>query len=111
MRERLLAPFQVDNGVKDRLQGGLGLLPRHSGLEAAKDVNPPAPALVEIVPAGGHLPLHHDWDADLRRGPGLHSIESFLADADDGELMIVDRSEEHTSELQSPCNLVCSLLL
>src|SRR5256885_11933269 len=26
-----------------------------------------------------------------------------------GEL--VDRSEEHTSELQSPCNLVCRLLL
>src|SRR5256885_9437523 len=24
---------------------------------------------------------------------------------------IVDRSEEHTSELQSPCNLVCRLLL
>src|SRR5688500_19973159 len=24
---------------------------------------------------------------------------------------IVRRSEEHTSELQSPCNLVCSLLL
>src|SRR5256885_4065420 len=30
---------------------------------------------------------------DLRRGTGLH------------------RSEEHTSELQSPCNLVCRLLL
>src|SRR5256885_7839147 len=26
-------------------------------------------------------------------------------------LMIVWRSEEHTSELQSPCNLVCRLLL
>src|ERR1039457_2517233 len=25
--------------------------------------------------------------------------------------MVVDRSEEHTSELQSPCNLVCRLLL
>src|SRR5688500_19064018 len=25
--------------------------------------------------------------------------------------MEVDRSEEHTSELQSPCNLVCRLLL
>src|ERR1039457_4950887 len=25
--------------------------------------------------------------------------------------MIEDRSEEHTSELQSPCNLVCRLLL
>src|SRR5256885_7776221 len=24
---------------------------------------------------------------------------------------IIDRSEEHTSELQSPCNLVCRLLL
>src|SRR5256885_7308887 len=27
------------------------------------------------------------------------------------ERWLVDRSEEHTSELQSPCNLVCRLLL
>src|SRR2546426_3713645 len=27
------------------------------------------------------------------------------------EVAGVDRSEEHTSELQSPCNLVCRLLL
>src|SRR5256885_3781333 len=27
------------------------------------------------------------------------------------EINLVDRSEEHTSELQSPCNLVCRLLL
>src|SRR5256885_17101255 len=27
------------------------------------------------------------------------------------EIPRVDRSEEHTSELQSPCNLVCRLLL
>src|SRR5256885_3947796 len=26
-------------------------------------------------------------------------------------LLVSDRSEEHTSELQSPCNLVCRLLL
>src|SRR2546426_7875243 len=25
--------------------------------------------------------------------------------------LVVERSEEHTSELQSPCNLVCRLLL
>src|SRR5256885_14030148 len=25
--------------------------------------------------------------------------------------IVIDRSEEHTSELQSPCNLVCRLLL
>src|SRR3989454_3322719 len=30
-----------------------------------------------------------------------------LQPADDGEHVIVLRSEEHTSELQSPCNLVC----
>src|SRR5256885_9345231 len=29
----------------------------------------------------------------------------------DGEVLRLDRSEEHTSELQSPCNLVCRLLL
>src|SRR5256885_2400928 len=30
-----------------------------------------------------------------------------------GQVLVasVDRSEEHTSELQSPCNLVCRLLL
>src|SRR5256885_2429866 len=26
-------------------------------------------------------------------------------------LLVIERSEEHTSELQSPCNLVCRLLL
>src|SRR2546426_9021503 len=28
-----------------------------------------------------------------------------------GEAIVTSRSEEHTSELQSPCNLVCRLLL
>src|SRR2546426_3134460 len=27
------------------------------------------------------------------------------------QIFLTDRSEEHTSELQSPCNLVCRLLL
>src|SRR2546426_4316906 len=27
------------------------------------------------------------------------------------QIVRIDRSEEHTSELQSPCNLVCRLLL
>src|SRR5205807_6611548 len=30
---------------------------------------------------------------------------------DNESLDLVERSEEHTSELQSPCNLVCRLLL
>src|SRR2546426_6832947 len=31
--------------------------------------------------------------------------------SDDRPFVLMDRSEEHTSELQSPCNLVCRLLL
>src|SRR2546426_7619003 len=41
--------------------------------------------------AGGHGPQHDSPDVG---GPDAY-----------------DRSEEHTSELQSPCNLVCRLLL
>src|SRR5256885_3966001 len=40
----------------------------------------------------------------LVAGRSWHAVE-FLAEMDEG------RSEEHTSELQSPCNLVCRLLL
>src|SRR5256885_3819912 len=43
----------------------------------------------------------------LRVGPAIH-----INDAEGvGPANIEDRSEEHTSELQSPCNLVCRLLL
>src|SRR2546426_3236908 len=47
-------------------------------------------------------------------GPYLRGVREELPvpqlrghDSDEG----LDRSEEHTSELQSPCNLVCRLLL
>src|SRR5688500_20173050 len=49
----------------------------------------------------------------LARPPGLEVRRNFAIQlihescADDGD----GRSEEHTSELQSPCNLVCRLLL
>src|SRR5256885_11726281 len=38
-------------------------------------------------------------------------ITGKLAEAALGKAGITVRSEEHTSELQSPCNLVCRLLL
>src|SRR2546426_4773551 len=42
------------------------------------------------------------------RGPGIF-VENPV---DDGRNRVPsERSEEHTSELQSPCNLVCRLLL
>src|SRR5256885_11501979 len=47
-----------------------------------------------------HVPdgAHHQPAA------GGHSVDGWHSQAG-------DRSEEHTSELQSPCNLVCRLLL
>src|SRR5256885_2573390 len=58
---------------------------------------PPA-ALVDGIPKALKAPLNQ------HRG----SIRLLLAGF--GPVVIV-RSEEHTSELQSPCNLVCRLLL
>src|SRR3712207_8079246 len=50
-----------------------------------------------------------DGAAVVWRGPMLHkAIQQFLEDVDWGAL---DRSEEHTSELQSRQYLVCRLLL
>src|SRR5256885_12395645 len=45
-----------------------------------------------------HFGPHAPWFWDVNRCGG-------------GALMDLGRSEEHTSELQSPCNLVCRLLL
>src|SRR5256885_12063360 len=42
-------------------------------------------------------------DVQVRQKPGARSQESYRSSS--------LRSEEHTSELQSPCNLVCRLLL
>src|SRR5256885_9732226 len=46
----------------------------------------------------------------LDRSPGIRetAMEAIHVPADD---RLAGRSEEHTSELQSPCNLVCRLLL
>src|SRR5256885_13149759 len=57
------------------------------------------------------LSLH---DALPISGPGVLPLRSFHDEqlGDDRFLAAVPhRSEEHTSELQSPCNLVCRLLL
>src|SRR5256885_5784390 len=54
----------------------------------------------------------------LRKGRGQKSLSPFLSaclprsdPVPKQSRFCVGRSEEHTSELQSPCNLVCRLLL
>src|SRR2546426_3739041 len=46
-----------------------------------------------------------------RRGARRHRDGQLQVDREDRRLRSRTRSEEHTSELQSPCNLVCRLLL
>src|SRR2546426_6016331 len=57
----------------------------------------PLAAVIQLCPRCGHLQKHHD-------APTLAAIEEIYRN-------YAPRSEEHTSELQSPCNLVCRLLL
>src|SRR2546426_3621637 len=65
-------------------------------LEEGMGITPCLPAHRGVVPQGVHSRLHHI-------GVVLQ-IEACIWST-------TPRSEEHTSELQSPCNLVCRLLL
>src|SRR5688500_19662625 len=65
---------------------------RQTGLEVRRDQRVPARELPRVTGARGELLACGREDPDLRLAGG-------------------GRSEEHTSELQSPCNLVCRLLL
>src|SRR2546426_9365150 len=64
-------------------------------------------------PGALQVQLTRDADGSSRRrvlqGVG-EEVGDDLLDADRID-QVVARSEEHTSELQSPCNLVCRLLL
>src|ERR1039457_2406341 len=57
--------------------------------------------LIVFDAKGGHVfdPLYYEF---TRPGRGAGDIESIID-------LFSTRSEEHTSELQSPCNLVCRL--
>src|SRR5256885_10723152 len=57
--------------------------------------------------------MHFSLVAGLTFRQGQRTLE-LVRELDKSEYLIEDvitRSEEHTSELQSPCNLVCRLLL
>src|SRR2546426_5176583 len=67
-----------------------------------------------------HTRLQGDWSSDVCSSDlGVASLDDLRGAADAGLAGAIvgralhegRRSEEHTSELQSPCNLVCRLLL
>src|SRR5256885_6233572 len=62
---------------------------------------------VDTAPCATGLPcVEQDID-----GGAVHCGDAQVAIGLPGRLVLAWRSEEHTSELQSPCNLVCRLLL
>src|SRR5256885_12799655 len=93
---------------------------RHVGGGEDLDVEPleqrPRPELKgaeplcdRVVDRSGSLPRELLLDAEhvvelvVEPGAGRRATKQ--------EIVLGERSEEHTSELQSPCNLVCRLLL
>src|SRR5256885_10481331 len=93
--------FQAEDGIRDYKVTGVQT--------CALPISGPAGAGEEPHPApAGHAARRGDSDPRGERGE-RQSVRADLevrTRAGDGA-----RSEEHTSELQSPCNLVCRLLL
>src|SRR2546426_6182840 len=95
--------------------GTLLVVPAHGDAQAG-----PAPRKGHISASDGvnyYYEIHGQGQPLLLLHGGLFSIDMFgpilPALARQRQVIAVDlqRSEEHTSELQSPCNLVCRLLL
>src|SRR2546426_5681254 len=55
--------------------------------------------------------LFRSAEVFARSGYAEASAEAIAREAGMSKATFYERSEEHTSELQSPCNLVCRLLL
>src|SRR5258708_16331048 len=66
------------------------------------EVDPVAGKTIATIPVGGSKLEFADSDGAGR---------VFVNVQEKGEIAVIDRSEEHTSELQSPDHLVCRLLL
>src|SRR5256885_9241661 len=68
---------------------------------------PPRSTLFPYTTLFRSPPAARQHAADVR---GLHAVHVVQPDRRHAD-HVQQRSEEHTSELQSPCNLVCRLLL
>src|SRR5438876_4337460 len=97
-RGRLLSPSE-QRAIAARLaSGGEGLIAALDALDAAAAQARDASVLDKVA--------HAEWQEALRTA--ARRLEAAWLSLEAG---VADRSEEHTSELQSPVHLVCRLLL
>src|SRR5256885_4388417 len=109
--------FRSWPGLRAHAERALGRLLAHRAAVLAGAVLPDRPLCSRPVPDWRELSQPHPCHGQLlrqRHGPGGRNRGRLRRDLDavaGGGLGAGGRSEEHTSELQSPCNLVCRLLL
>src|SRR3989454_706317 len=85
------------------------------GERQALPATPPPPTPAEQTEVPGHVLYFQRLAMFAERAPAppgpRDAVADFFTPPADGPAAMRYRSEEHTSELQSPCNLVCRLLL
>ena len=86
---RILDFFQNDLLV-ERAQRRLGLLARDSRREPREHLQPPAPAILQLIPRGRDLFFHRDRHVQVGLESEAHARETWSGDADDGHRMPVD---------------------
>src|SRR2546426_3836728 len=67
--------------------------------------------MIRRPPRSTLFPYTTLFRSSLRVARSRHGVSSVSHGRGERARLPCDRSEEHTSELQSPCNLVCRLLL
>src|SRR2546426_7982081 len=116
-RQRLSAPGSVARSITAVWSPHWACVSTMAEPRRARSRSRIAAPSIRSVPLGPDrdpvLELHQPVDHRLRTRRAARDVD---VDGDDrvdalhGGVVVV-RSEEHTSELQSPCNLVCRLLL
>src|SRR2546426_6497093 len=83
----------------------------------SSDLEPPVPPLIvedgleQVTPRDVGPEDRRDVQLGVGELPQQEIGEPAFTGRPDQQVRVSNRSEEHTSELQSPCNLVCRLLL
>src|SRR2546426_1959035 len=101
---------RIDDGEESPFAIPWGTHTRDVGCQVAPVLDKPLEPPFEIgepLQNFGLQCLNREQRNEADHGANLHR----LALASRQVQHVVERSEEHTSELQSPCNLVCRLLL